>query len=77
MRKYIVHPGPVYSKNDFDRHHISAGQLMRLYGVSVSECLVCAHCQGRKMLPCVRDAGYVHLYPRSDGNYELPQVGDE
>lgn len=50
---------------------------MRLYGVSASECLVCAHCQGRKMLPCVRDAGYVHLYPRSDGNYELPTEGRE
>lgn len=72
-RRYIVHPGWITSRADGDRHFIRAGQLIRLYGISINECLVCAHCQGRKMLPCMASTpGYVDLWPRYSGDYTRP-----
>ncbi len=37
-KKYLVVPGPVFSKHDGDLHHISAKQLMKLYGVDPKDC---------------------------------------
>jgi len=39
-KKYRVLPGYIKSKNDGDRHYISAGRLMLLYGVSSAECVI-------------------------------------
>ena len=73
-RKYILHPGIIVSRNDAQRHRIGAGKLAELYRVPISECLVCAHCQGRQMLPCENGrSGYTDLFPRSSGNYDLPE----
>jgi hypothetical protein len=39
-KKYAVYPGPVLSGRDHQIHHISAANLMFLYGVRWDECLV-------------------------------------
>lgn len=40
MKRFVVYPGEVISKEDFDRHWISARQLMSLYRVQPHECIV-------------------------------------
>ena len=66
MTRYILHPGWVTSQNDGDRHYITAVRLLGLYGVHPALC--------RIYDPKVKDKeGEVHLYPRYDGNYSLPQ----
>ena len=37
LKKYIVFPGIVWSKNDSDRHYIGYARLCRLYGISPEE----------------------------------------
>lgn len=64
MYKYVIHPGFVISKNDGDRHYVTANQLIRLYGVNPRECLVA----GRTALP---SDDLIHLHPQYSGNYEL------
>ena len=68
-RKYALHPGYITSKNDGDRHFISARQLARLYGVKIEECVV----WGPEYRPGEwRREDYVHFYPRYDGDYKTP-----
>lgn len=62
---YVLHPGWVTSKNDRDRHFITARMLIGLYGVAPSRCRVAS----QRQQP---EPGCVHLYPRYDGNYSLP-----
>lgn len=31
--RYVLHPGPIISKNDGDLHYINAPRLARLYGL--------------------------------------------
>jgi hypothetical protein len=38
--KFLICPGWVTSKNDGDRHYITAHQLMRLYMVRPEQCLI-------------------------------------
>lgn len=38
--KYIVYDGKVKSKNDGDIHYISHQQVIRLFGVNPTECLL-------------------------------------
>lgn len=67
MVKYVLHPGFVYSKTDGDRHYISADKLIRLYKVRPNNCVLHrehSHFEGMK--------GMIHLFPRYDGNYEVP-----
>lgn len=71
-KRYILHPGTVF-RPDGDEHFIGIRKLCELYRVTIEECLVCAHCQGRRALPCVKNhKKYVHLFPSSIGDYELP-----
>lgn len=67
MKKYIVEPGPITSKNDGDIHHISAGRLMELYGVKPSECVIY---RDRSDLLGLRGT-FLILTPRFDGDYRL------
>ena len=69
MKKYILHPGYMYSNFDGDKHYISAFQLCLLYSVKWSECVVYVsdNSEGIKDL--------ISLYPRSNGNYELEDDG--
>ena len=65
-RKYLVMPMEVISENDGDTHFITAGQLMKLYGVPPKECLV----YNDKLIGHVID-GLIKLTPRADGDYSL------
>lgn len=40
VKRFAVYPGYVSSRNDWDRHYISAQQLMSLYQVRPEECVV-------------------------------------
>lgn len=77
--KYVLHPGTVVSKNDRQRHNISAEVLARLYGVRMSECLVCpSHNVNTREASVARfllenRKDLIHLYPRSNGDYFLPK----
>jgi len=72
-KKYIVLPGYVDSKNDGERHYISAQQLIDLYGVNIKLCVIVPY--GSEHRP----RGYseeqfnsmIKLYPRFHGDYNL------
>lgn len=66
MKRFLVFPGHVFSKNDGDRHYIGAGDLMRLYGVNPRDCLVV---RSLTDLIGIKRADYTELRPRYDGNY--------
>ena len=67
-KKYILHPGYVTSKNDGDRHFISAPELAKLYNVPLEECYA-PNTIGR--LDAIENwRGLIHLFPRYDGRYE-------
>ena len=66
MKSYLVCPGWVQSANDGNMHYITAAQLMELYRVKPSECVVAGS-------PAARDTeGLVHLTVQYNGDYELP-----
>lgn len=71
VKKYVLRPGVIYSKNDDDPHHIDAPTLARLYGVLMSECIV-IH-QNEKRISQFGDLSkMISLYPDYHGNYKLP-----
>ncbi len=75
--KYVICPGYVTSKNDGQRHYISAKQLMRLYGVNPLECVIYepVHWWPIDQYNSFFESEYKDL-PRLgvqyNGNYELP-----
>lgn len=69
-KKYIVYPGYVFSKNDGDRHFISADRLMNLYRVNPKECIVVDH---KKKLEGYKEEDLISLYPDSSGRYKVPE----
>lgn len=73
--RYMLHPGEVVSRNDSQTHFISARDLMRLYKLKPSECLICAHCYGRKALACEKGS-LIDLYPKFNGDYSLTPTKD-
>ena len=66
MKKYVVCPGYVYSKNDDQRHFINAERLMELYKVSPSECII-----DYGNIPYKYPKEMIFLYPDYNGNYTL------
>ena len=71
MTRYVLHPGYVTSRTDGDRHYIGSSDLLRLYGVDprAHTLTLADHIDHR----CYRARdGDVHLHPRFDGNYTLP-----
>lgn len=67
MRKYVLHPGIVQSRNDGQLHHIGTLQLARLYGVPMSECWTYSK-SPRRRLSAELD-GLIHLFPRHGEDY--------
>ena len=67
--RYVLRPSNVTSRSDGDVHFISARQLADLYGVSLRECKILMDPHGQAT---VKD-GEIHLWPRYDGNYTLPE----
>lgn len=66
IKRYILRPGWIFSRNDGDRHYISAPQLAQLYGVSMQECFIA------RDETSLTDTALIALEPRYDGNYEIP-----
>lgn len=63
--RYVLHPGYIRSKHDGDRHYITAKDLARLYKVNMCDCIV--YYDGY-----IDSSTDIHLYPKYDGNYNLP-----
>jgi len=72
-KKYAIHPGQVQSKSDGEIHFISAYQLMDLYGLARSECVIWDTRKPSSYAGLDPD-DYVHLYPIYDGDYNLHGV---
>lgn len=78
--RYLLCPGFITSRTDGDRHHISAEQLARLYGVPLDECLVLNyggspglnHRRAELQSRAARGE-LLALYPRHSGDYTLPK----
>lgn len=71
--KYVLHAGYVYSKNDGDRHWVSAIRLMGLYRLKGRDCVrIESERDEREKLRGVNPDELIHLYPRPDGDYSLP-----
>lgn len=66
---YAIHPGYIYSRADGDRHFITGKELIRLYGVNPRECIIVDYDEIVEMRG--NNEMFIHLYPRSSGNYEL------
>jgi hypothetical protein len=66
-KRYMLHPGYVFSQTDGDRHWVSADRLADLYGVPMGQC-----CIERCPTDGLRRGGLIHLTPRTDGDYTLP-----
>lgn len=69
VTKYVVWPGYVTSRSDGDRHYISASQLMCLYDVHSSECIIVHGPEDYYKLRGINRA-LINLVPRPDGNYK-------
>lgn len=69
MKKYLLFPGFVPSKNDGDRHFIGFRALCRLYGVPLSQCL---NARDAYSLQGWDTSKLIELHPRLDGDYTLP-----
>lgn len=64
-------PGHVISKNDGQRHYISASRLAELYGIPPGQYIVWD--RENPYTYRGRDKSKYHfLFPRADGKYELP-----
>ncbi|WP_151867650.1 hypothetical protein [Acinetobacter soli] len=70
-KKYIVRGGLVTSRNDHQRHHVSAREVASLYGVPHNECIFPSDAQ----LDSEVQQGYSNhlqtLKPRNDGKYDM------
>ena len=69
--KYMVIPGYVKSPNDGDWHRVSAGDIMRLFGVKYDECFVAYN--NKSLLGHNEEwlKSLVVLEPNSKGAYDL------
>jgi hypothetical protein len=69
VKKYILAPGHVRSKNDGQLHYIGYAALCRLYGVHIGECVFAEDIGMRARL----NGDEIWLRPREDGNYQKVQ----
>lgn len=72
-KKYLLLGGIVYSKNDGQSHYVNAHQLMRLYGLDESECVLLEENQ----FATDQHRGLKILGTRWDGNYKLEPTKQE
>lgn len=69
--RYVLHPGDVISRHDGHGHYIDSQTLAHLYGVDRAQCVIYADDPNWVELP--HD---VHLFPRNDGDYRLPEQAE-
>lgn len=69
--KYVIHPGYIFSRNDGEKHFVSGKQLIRLYKVHPTECIMYRY--NPVVLQKLEELSekVEHLYPRNDGKYSL------
>lgn len=68
--RYVLHPGYITSKVDDQLHFISGPALVRAYGIDVK---TDRYIFGD--VPHYREEhGDIHLHPRFDGDYTLPNA---
>ena len=70
-KKYAVHPGFVFSRNDGQRHYVDFVTLCRLYGIQPEEAYDADNLRGA---PRARLQTLIDLYPDYTGEYKLPTV---
>ena len=74
--RYVLMPGYVVSKNDGDRHYVSAAQLAFLYKVDMRDCYIYNpdnyRTESEFRMAQERMADLIKLAPRYDGDYTLP-----
>ena len=70
-KKFIVVGDFITSKNDGDRHFVSAEKLVRLYGLNPQECILKDQRHYPYGFKGLESDGIIVLYPRYDGNYEV------
>lgn len=68
-KKYLVMAGYVISKEDGDQHYIGAVDLMKLYGVEHSECVIANPKQLKSHLDKLKEELIV-LRPLYQGEYD-------
>lgn len=69
MIKYALHPQIIHTV-DNQINYVGYIELIKLYNLDYEECILWDN--NRPELINDRDfAGYIHLYPRADGNYKL------
>ena len=66
MKKYLVIEDTIVSKHDNDTHFIDANQLIKLYGVKRSECIIVKLGQNVRN---VNVGNLIILKPRYNGDY--------
>jgi hypothetical protein len=67
MKKYIIYPGYVESKNDNEMHHIDADKLIELYRIKHSECIII---RNEKDKNGIMESNFIQLFPLRNGNYK-------
>ena len=67
-KKYLVHPGVIEGRNDFDRHYITFYKLCELYGVDPRECVDAS--SSSSLAGCDREK-LLDLWPDYNGHYKL------
>ena len=72
MAKYLIVPGWVTSKNDGDKHFISAERLIDLYGINPQDCRI-FNDDGKSHRGFIRKADEIILEPDFTGEYKLPK----
>lgn len=72
MARYVLHPGYVHSQTDGQRHFITSTELRLLYRVSRNAVVVVCHHSPAKRIGFRPRPDDINLYPRNDGNYQLP-----
>lgn len=63
IKKYTLHPQIIFSSVDNQTHYIGYLELINLYGLDYNDCIM-----WRSEL---NFNDYIHLYPKTDGNYTL------
>lgn len=76
MIRYVVIPGYIISRQDSQRHYVTALDLIRLYLVDPRECRVFRPDISWSVVRHQHEAeacrGLIRLVPKRDGDYTLP-----
>jgi hypothetical protein len=72
VRRYLVLPGYVRSRQDEDWHYVSGSELIRLYRVNPANCVLATADEAdfrHRLMVAANEGKYIVLEPRADGDY--------